>query len=96
MSEFRYSNGEREMEVYGYDSFVKSHCRMCHGGCGVIIYVKDGKIAKLRRSRLPIAHGTLCTKGLASAQLAYHPDRLTYPIKRVAPRRAANETDLMG
>lgn len=45
MSEFQYSNIEREMEVYGYDSFVKSHCRMCHGGCGVIIYIKDGKVA---------------------------------------------------
>jgi hypothetical protein len=33
MDEFVHSNTEREMEVYGYDSVVKSHCRMCHGGC---------------------------------------------------------------
>ena len=47
MSEFSYSNVKREMEVYGYDSVVKSHCRMCHGGCGVYVYVKDGKAVKI-------------------------------------------------
>ena len=41
MREFIYSNVEREMAVYGYDSYVKSHCRMCHGGCGVIVNVSS-------------------------------------------------------
>ena len=35
MVEFRYSNAALEMAVYGYDSLVKSHCRMCPGGCRV-------------------------------------------------------------
>ena len=87
MAEFIYSNVAREMEVYGYDSVVKSHCRMCHGGCGVLVYVKDGKVAKIAGDPdCPINHGTLCSKGLASAQLAYHPDRLTYPVKRIGPK----------
>ena len=84
MTEFVFSNVEREMEVYGYDSVTKSHCRMCHGGCGVLVYVKDGKVAKITGDLdCPINHGTLCTKGIASAQLAYHPDRLTYPVRRM-------------
>jgi len=87
MPEFKYTNIERELSVYGYDSFIKSHCRMCHGGCGVIVYVKDGKVAKIAGDpECPINHGTLCSKGLASAQLAYHPDRLTYPVKRIGPK----------
>jgi anaerobic selenocysteine-containing dehydrogenase len=87
MTEFTYSNVEREMKVYGYDSVTKSHCRMCHGGCGVIVYVKDGKVAKIAGDPdCPINHGTLCSKGLASAQLAYHPDRLTYPVRRIGPK----------
>jgi len=87
MTEFTYSNVDREMEVYGYDSVVKSYCRMCHGGCGVLVYVKDGKVAKIAGDPdCPINHGTLCSKGLASTQLAYHPDRLTYPVKRVGPK----------
>jgi len=87
MGEFRCSNVEKEIEVYGYDGVVKSHCRMCHGGCGVLVYTKKDKVAKIAGDPdCPINHGTLCAKGLASAQLAYHPDRLTYPVRRVGPK----------
>ena len=87
MGEFIYSNVEREMEVYGYDSVVKSHCRMCHGGCGVLVYTKNGKVAKIAGDPgCPINNGTLCSKGIASVQLAYHPDRLTYPARRVGAK----------
>jgi anaerobic selenocysteine-containing dehydrogenase len=87
MVEFKYANVEREMEVYGYDRMVRSHCRMCHGGCGVYVFVKDEKIAKIIGDPdCPINHGTLCSKGLASTQLVYHPDRLTYPVKRIGPK----------
>jgi anaerobic selenocysteine-containing dehydrogenase len=87
MDEFVHSNTEREMEVYGYDSVVKSHCRMCHGGCGVLVYVKNGKIAKIAGDPdCPINHGTLCSKGIGASQLVYHPDRLTYPVRRVGSK----------
>ncbi|HBF42877.1 MAG TPA: molybdopterin oxidoreductase [Desulfobacteraceae bacterium] len=87
MPEFVYSNIAKEMETYGYDSVVKSHCRMCHGGCGVLIYLKDGKVEKIAGDPdCPINHGTLCCKGIASAQLAYHPDRLTHPVRRIGPK----------
>jgi anaerobic selenocysteine-containing dehydrogenase len=87
MAEFKYSNVAREMEVYGYDAVVKSHCRMCHGGCGVLVYTKDGKAVKIAGDPdCPINHGTLCSKGLASTQLAYHPDRLTYPVRRIGAK----------
>ncbi|MBL7203650.1 MAG: molybdopterin-dependent oxidoreductase [Desulfobacteraceae bacterium] len=87
MAKFTYTNIEREMEIYGYDSVVKSHCRMCHGGCGALIYLKDGKVEKIAGDPdCPINHGTLCSKGIASAQLAYHPDRLTYPVRRIGPK----------
>jgi len=87
MTEFAYSNIDREIEVCGYDSVVKSHCRMCHGGCGVLVYTKNGKVAKIAGDpACPINHGTLCSKGIASAQLAYHLDRLTYPVKRIGAK----------
>jgi len=87
MPQFVYSNVEKEMEVYGYDTVVKSHCRMCHGGCGVIVYLKDGKIEKIAGDPdCPINHGTLCSKGIGATQLVYHPDRLTYPVRRVGPK----------
>ena len=87
MSKFQHSNVAREMQVYGFDQVVKSHCRMCHGGCGTLVYVKDGKVAKIAGDPdCPINHGTLCSKGLASTQLVYHPDRLTHPVKRIGPK----------
>jgi len=87
LSEFTFSNAQREMEVYGYDSVTRSHCRMCHGGCGVLVYTRNGKAVKISGDPdCPINHGTLCSKGIASTQLAYHPDRLTYPVKRIGPK----------
>ncbi|MBW1730873.1 MAG: molybdopterin-dependent oxidoreductase [Deltaproteobacteria bacterium] len=87
MSAFTYANVEKEMEFYGFDRVVKSHCRMCHGGCGVLVYVKDGRVAKIAGDPdCPINHGTLCTKAIASIQLAYHPDRLTHPVRRAGPK----------
>ena len=44
MAEFTYSNVEKEMEVYGFDAVVKSYCRLCHGGCGVLVYLMDGRV----------------------------------------------------
>ena len=75
------------MHTYGYDSVVKSHCRGCHGGCGVFVYLKDGRVTRIAGDPdCPINHGTLCSKGIAAPQLAYHPDRLTYPVRRVGPK----------
>lgn len=62
---------------------IRTACRSCHGGCGVIAHVKDGKVIKVEGDpESPISHGTLCSKGLAITQLAYHPDRVLYPMKK--------------
>jgi anaerobic selenocysteine-containing dehydrogenase len=90
MVQWMHATIEKEMATYGYDAVVKSHCRMCHGGCGVLVYTKDGRAARIAGDPdCPINHGTLCAKGLASAQLAYHPDRLTYPVRRIGPKGSA-------
>ncbi len=63
---------------------IKTHCRGCHGACGVIAHVKDGRVIKVEGNpESPISQGTLCTKGLAVTQLAYHPDRIIHPMKKV-------------
>ena len=60
MVEFVYSNVEKEIAAKGYDRVVRSHCRMCHGGCGALIYLKNGRIEKINGDpECPIAHGTL-------------------------------------
>lgn len=69
------------------EQVIRSNCRGCHGGCGVLVHVKDGVIAEIEGDpECPSNHGTLCPKGLAFKQLVYHPDRVIYPQKRVGKR----------
>ena len=60
---------------------------MCHGGCGVLVHVKDGKITKIEGDpESPLSKGTICIKALAGMDLVYHPDRLKYPLRRAGER----------
>lgn len=64
---------------------VRTACRSCHGGCGVIAHVQEGKVIKVEGDpESPISHGTLCAKGLAITQLAYHPERIIHPMAKTA------------
>jgi len=66
---------------------IRTVCRSCHGACGVIAHVKDGKVVKVEGDpNSPISHGTMCAKGLAITQLAYHPDRILHPMKKVGEK----------
>lgn len=65
----------------------KSACRMCHGGCGVLVYVKDGRVVKLKGDpESPLNRGRMCPKGLSSIDQLYSPERLKYPLKRMGKR----------
>ena len=67
----------------GESKKIRTSCRGCHGGCGVIAHVKDGQVTKVEGDlEAPIGHGTMCSKGLAVLQLAYHPDRILYPMEK--------------
>lgn len=62
---------------------IRTACRSCHGGCGVIAHVKDGKVMKVEGDpESPYSRGTMCSKGLSITQLAYHPDRIVHPMKK--------------
>ncbi len=59
----------------------------CHQGCGVLLYVKDGKLVKVEGDpEFPHNQGRLCPRCLALTKIVYHPDRLKYPMKRVGMR----------
>jgi len=64
---------------------IRTACRSCHGGCGVIAHVQNGKVIKIEGDpESPISYGSLCSKGLSITQLAYHPDRILHPMKKTA------------
>jgi len=60
----------------------------CHGvGCGLRVFIKDGKIEKIEGDPdHPITKGRLCIRCLTMKEYFYHPDRLRYPMKRVGKR----------
>jgi anaerobic selenocysteine-containing dehydrogenase len=66
---------------------IRTVCRSCHGGCGVLVTVEDGRIVGLEGDREnPNNLGFLCGKGWAAPELVTHPNRLERPLKRVGAR----------
>ncbi len=68
--------------------WIKTHCgRMDHGGCGLLVGVRNGKIVKIKGNPEGwLNNGYICTKALASPEKLNHPDRLKYPLKRTGTR----------
>ena len=62
---------------------VHSVCPYCAVGCGLNVYVKDGKVIDIEGNpESPINHGTLCPKGAATFQYTVNPSRLTQVLYR--------------
>ena len=62
---------------------VHSVCPYCAVGCGLNVYVKDGKVIDIEGNPdSPINHGTLCPKGAATFQYTVNPSRLTQVLYR--------------
>jgi len=69
----------------------QSVCRICHGGCAATLTIKDNKLTKVRPATgSPFNLGQFCSKGLATPNMMYHPDRILAPLKRVG-KRGANQ-----
>ncbi|RLB30841.1 MAG: hypothetical protein DRH11_14215, partial [Deltaproteobacteria bacterium] len=67
----------------------KAICSICNPipHCGIDAYVKDGVIIKVEGAREnPHNAGTLCAKGAASRQYAYHKDHILSPLVRKGSR----------
>jgi len=58
-------------------------CSFCHTSCGMVIKVKDGKIAEVQGDPdHPASMGYLCKKADAVIPLVYHRDRLRTPLMK--------------
>lgn len=60
---------------------------MDHGGCGLLVHVREGKIIKIEGDpECPLNRGAICAKGRAHIEKLNHPDRLRYPLQRIGAR----------
>ncbi len=66
---------------------VPGMCQLCSTVCGILGYVKDGRVIKIEGNpKDPNSRGHLCARGHAGLNHLYHPERLLYPLKRVGAR----------
>ena len=60
----------------------------CPDACGVLITVEDGRATKIQGDPAhPMTRGFLCAKVAKYLERVYSPDRVLYPMRRVAPKR---------
>ena len=59
----------------------------CPDACGVLITIEDGRAVKIQGDPAhPVTRGFLCGKVAKYLDRVYSPDRVLYPMKRVAPK----------
>ena len=59
----------------------------CPDACGVLITIDDGKAVKIQGDpKHPVTRGFLCAKVAKYLDRVYSPDRVLYPMRRVAPK----------
>ena len=64
----------------------------CHDSCGVLMYVKDGKLCKVEGDPdNPMNQGRLCMRCLALPEVVNHKDRILYPMKRAKEDRGKDK-----
>ena len=69
------------------EKIISAACRGCHGGCMMLLTVKDGRLIKVRPDPdAPLNQGKACVKGMSIIEQMYHPDRILHPMKRIGPR----------
>jgi anaerobic selenocysteine-containing dehydrogenase len=79
---------QRRLHMSDDIRWVKTHCaRMDHGGCALLVGVKDNKIIGVKGDPDGYLNkGYICHKGLASPEKLTHPNRLRYPLRRSGKR----------
>jgi len=62
-----------------------SMCRFCECVCGILVTVENGRTVNAEGDRNhPVSKGYTCGKQMAMVDVTNDPDRIVYPMKRVA------------
>ena len=67
----------------GVSTWYTTVCEGCSAGCGMWVRTREGRAIKIEGNpNHPISEGGLCSKGHATLQHLYHPDRFSGPMIR--------------
>jgi anaerobic selenocysteine-containing dehydrogenase len=77
---------KKQVETVTGKKIITSTCKSCHGGCGVLVTVENGRVTHLEGNPLSPTRGTMCSKGMAGVQHVYNPNRILHPMKRKGKR----------
>lgn len=70
---------------------VKSgFCTLCRSRCGTLNRVENDALIAVEPDPSHPNGAAMCRKGKAAPELVHHPDRLTTPLRRTAPKGAAD------
>ncbi|WP_258719575.1 molybdopterin-dependent oxidoreductase [Bradyrhizobium sp. PRIMUS42] len=69
---------------------VPGYCTLCRSRCGSTMVVENGRLIAVKTLPGHPTGGALCAKGRAAPEMVHSPRRLTKPLRRTAPRDAAD------
>src|SRR5712691_5502959 len=65
---------------------IHGYCALCIARCGTVATVEDGRFTRLDPDPSHPTGQAICAKGRAAPEIVYHPERLTYPLRRTRPK----------
>ncbi len=72
-----------EYTYNGQSTYYASTCRECPAGCGIVVRTEQGRALKVEGNpNHPVNLGKTCSRGQASLQGLYNPDRIQDPTKQ--------------
>lgn len=69
---------------------IPGYCALCISRCGCISVVKEGVLVAVEPFPEHPTGKSICSKGKAAPELVYSPHRVLTPLKRTAPKGAAD------
>ncbi|RVT95575.1 2Fe-2S iron-sulfur cluster binding domain-containing protein [Rhodovarius crocodyli] len=69
---------------------VSGFCTLCRSRCGTINTIEDGRLVKVEPDPSHPTGAAICAKGRAGPEIAHATNRLTVPLRRTAPKGAAD------
>lgn len=88
-----FASGDRGVKPIVWDKVLYQSCGICDNTCGMLAYVKNGRITWIEGNPADTlgGEGNICVKGVSAMRNLYDPDRLKSPLKRTNPKKGKDQ-----